>query len=60
MPLYDLLRKCNGSYRLTKSKEKINHLMYTDNIAANEKELETLVQTIRIYRQNIGVEFGNK
>ena len=24
----------------------------------NEKELETLIQTIRIYNQDIGIEFG--
>ena len=35
--------------------------MYMDDIkifAKNEKELETLVQTIRIYSQDIGMEFG--
>ena len=26
--------------------------------AKNEKELETLIQTIRIYSQEIGMEFG--
>ena len=26
----------------------------------NEKELETLIQTIRIYSQDIGMEFGRK
>ena len=35
--------------------------MYMDDIkqiVKNEKELETLIQTIRIYSQNIGMEFG--
>ena len=35
-----------------KSQEKINHLMYMDNIklfAKNEKELETLKQALKIY-----------
>ena len=39
----------------------INHLMYMDDIklfAKNEKELETLHHTIRIYSQDIGMEFG--
>ena len=47
--------------KFTNSQEKINHLMYMDDIkkfAKNEKELETLVQTIRIYSQDIGMEFG--
>ena len=28
--------------------------------AKNEKDLETLIQTVRIYRQDIGMEFGIK
>ena len=35
--------------------------MYMDDIkllAKNEKELETLIQTVRIYSQDIGMEFG--
>ena len=47
--------------KFTNSQEKINHLMYMDDIkmfAKNEKELETLVQTIRIYSQDIGMKFG--
>ena len=61
MPLNHILKKCTGGYKFTNSQEKINHLMYMDDIkifAKNEKELETLVQTIRIYSQDIGMEFG--
>ena len=35
--------------------------MYMDDIklfARNEKDLETLIHTVRIYNQNIGMEFG--
>ena len=35
--------------------------MFMDDIklfAKNEKELETLIQTVRIYSQDIGMEFG--
>ena len=35
--------------------------MYMDDIklfAKNEKELETLIHTVRIYSQDIGMEFG--
>ena len=44
-----------------KSQEKVNHFMYTDGtkiFAKNEKEPETLIQTIRIYCQNNRMEFG--
>ena len=32
MPLNHILRKCTPEYKLTKSQEKINHLMYMDDI----------------------------
>ena len=40
MPLNHILRKCTAGYKLSRSKEKINHLMYMDDIklfAKNEK-----------------------
>ena len=53
IPLNYILRKCTAEYKLSKSQEKINHLMYMDNIklfAKSEKELETLIQAVWIYR----------
>ena len=44
MSLNHILRKCTAGYKLSRSQEKINHLMYMDDIklfAKNEKELET-------------------
>ena len=32
MPLNHILRKCTGGYKLHKSQEKINHLIYMDDI----------------------------
>ena len=61
MSLNHILRKCKAGYKLSRSQEKINHLMYMDDIklfAKNEKELETLIQAVRIYRQAVGMEFG--
>ena len=61
MPLNHILRKCAAGYTLSKTQEKINHLMYMDDIklfAKNEKELETLIHAVRIYSQDIGMEFG--
>ena len=51
MPLNHTLWKCTARYKLSKSQEKINHLMYMDDIklfAKNEKELETLIHAVRI------------
>ena len=61
MPLNHILMKCTAGYKLSKSQEKINQLMYMDGIkrfAKNEKELETLIQTERIYNQYTGMKFG--
>ena len=61
MLLNHILRKCTARYKLSKLQEKINHLMNKDDIklfAKNEKELETLIQTVRIYSQDIEMEFG--
>ena len=61
MPLNHILRKCTAGYKLRRSKEKINHLMYMEGIklfAKKEKELETLIHVVRIYSQDIGMEFG--
>ena len=61
MPLNHILRKCTPVYKLSRSQEKINHLMYMDDIklfSKNEKELETLIHAVRIYSQGIGMEFG--
>ena len=62
-PLNHILRKCTRSYKFTKLQEKINHFMYMDDIKLftnNEKQLVTLIQTIRIYSQDIEMEFGIK
>ena len=62
-PLNHILRKCTAGYKLSRSHGKINHLMYMDGIklfAKNKKELETLIHTVRIYSQDIGMEFGKE
>ena len=45
----------------SRSQVEMNHLMYMDDIklfAKNEKELETLIHAVRIYSQDIGMDFG--
>ena len=61
MLLNHILRKCTAGYKLSRSQEKVNHLMYMDDIklfAKNEKELETLIHIVRIYSRDIGMAFG--
>ena len=61
IPLTHVLRKITSGYEFTKSKEKINHLLYMDDLklyAKNEKELDSLVQTVRVFSNDIGMQFG--
>ena len=51
MPFNHKLKKCTLGHKLSKSLEKINHLMYMDDIklfAKNEKKQETLIYIVRI------------
>ena len=60
-PFNHIVRKFTAGYKLSKSQEKIIHVMNMDDIklfTKNEKELETLIQTLRMYSQDIGMEFS--
>ena len=61
MSLNRIIREFTAGYKLSKSQEKINHLMYMNDIKLsieNGKELEPLIQTMRIYSEDIGMEFA--
>ena len=61
MPLNNTLRKFTAGYKLSKSQEMINCLMYMDDIklfAKNEKELEILIHAVRMYSQDTEMEFS--
>ena len=50
-----------AAYEFSGSKEKINHLLFMDDLelySRNEKKLVSLVQTICIFSKDIGMEFG--
>ena len=56
-----LFIKRREGYKFSKSQQKINRLIYVGNIMVftkNEKELEILIKTIKIYCQDIGMEFS--
>ena len=58
IPLTHVLRKIQSDYEFTKSKEKINHMDDLKLYAKNEKELDSLVQTVRVFSNDIGMQFG--
>ena len=61
IPLSLILRKAKAAYEFSESKEKINHLLYMDDFklySRSEKGLDSLVQTVRVFSEDIGMEFG--
>ena len=60
IPLSLILRKVKAAYEFSESKEKINHLLFMDDLklhSRNEKGLDSLVQTVRVFSEDIGMEF---
>ena len=56
-----ILRKVSAGYEMTKDGCRINHLLFMDDLklfAKNEKEIDSLVQTVRIFSDDIGMKFG--
>ena len=48
-------------YKFAKNGEKINHVLYMDDLklyAKSEKELDSLIQTVRVFSKDIGMQFG--
>ena len=61
IPLSLILRKEKAAYEFTKSKEKINHLLFMDDLklySQSEKALDSLVQTVHVFSGDVGMEFG--
>ena len=50
-------------YQFSESKEKINHLVFMDDLKVHgrgEKGLDSLVQTVCVFSKDIGMEFGTE
>ena len=61
IPLSLILRKAKAAYEFSGSKEKINHLLFMDDLKSysrSEKGLDSLVQTACIFIQEIEMEFA--
>ena len=60
-PLNLILRKTKAAYEFSESKEKINHLLFMDDLKLHSrsgKGLDSLVQTVSVFSEDIGMEFG--
>ena len=61
IPLSLILRNVKAAYEFSESKEKINHLLFMDDLklySRSEKILDSLVQTARVFIEKMGMEFG--
>ena len=61
IPLTFVLRQTKASYELKKGGKKINHLLFMDDLkqfAKNEDQIDNLVNTVRIFSEDIKMEFG--
>ena len=61
IPLSLVLRKAKAAYEFSESKEKINHLLFMDDLklySRSEKGLDSLLQTIRVFSEDVGMGFG--
>ena len=61
IPLSLILRKAKEAYEFSESKEKINNLLLMDDLkfySRSKKGLDSLVQTVCVFSEDIGMEFG--
>ena len=61
IPLSLISRKTKAAYEFSESKEKINHLLFMNDLklySRDEKGLDSLVQTVRVFSEDIGMEFA--
>ena len=61
IPLSLILRKAKAAYEFSESKEKINDLLFMDDLnlySQSENGLDSLVQTVCVFGEDIGMEFG--
>ena len=61
IPLSLILRKTKAAYEFSEGKEKINHLLFMDDLklcSHSEKGLDSLIQTVRAFSEDIRMEFG--
>ena len=61
IPLTILLKRENIGYKCGKEQKIINHLLYMDDLklyGRSEQELESLIDVVRVFSRDIGMEFG--
>ena len=60
LPLTHILRDAAPGHQVTRNEQKVNHLLFIDNLkryASNETLFESLIQTVRVFSNVIGMDF---
>ena len=63
IPLSILFRKVKASYEWGRKEFKLNHLLFMDEVklfGKSNEQIDSLVQTVFIFSEDIGIEFGLK
>ena len=58
IPLSLILRKAKAAYQFSESKEKINHLLFMDDLtlySRSEKGFDSLAPTVCVFSEDIGM-----
>ena len=58
---YTYLKRCCTRISFCKQQKKVSQLLFKDDLklyASTEKSLESLIQTVRVFSNDIGMEFG--
>ena len=58
-----ILRKTKGKYPLSKEGESINHLLFMDDLKlyrSDERQIDSLLNTVRVFSDDTRMEFGLK
>ena len=61
LPLTHILRDAASGYHFASNGQKVIHLLFMDDLklyASNEKSLESLIETVRVFSNDIRMEFG--
>ena len=61
IPLTLVLRKVRAGYDLAGRRGVVNHLLFMDDVklyGKSEKQVDTLLNTVRVFSQDIGMQFG--
>ena len=63
LPLSNVLNESAAGYQLSEKEGKITHLLFMDDLklyGRNEKEINSLVPTVRVFSSDIGMDFRIK